>query len=341
MRLGGWLLVPLFALLITAVTSHALSGGFFVRAKSGHEIYVKADIADLSQPTFVLLHGITEDCTTFDEISGKLIQAGANVIRLDLIGHGRTLEHDHEGGQDSTTEITPDEQAEAVSDAIEQLGLENVILAGHSYGGGIAVKVAGRPEMQPRLRALHLFAPYVYRLDHISYHKLMPFTDWTAAVEGRFRLNSVDWLFGFPVIRYVKRYLKNSYLERWHLIPDRLAPDERKKLDLYLEAAAAAAYGLRDHYSAIELRKASRGLPIYLTAAKDDALVPLVVMNAFKNSLEQSGFKVTYNVLENTGHGIHTAAVEAVSQILLNSAPDGCADLLSTRSQSETAASRP
>jgi len=87
-----------------------------------------------SGPVLLLLHGIGGSLTAWDSVLPRLAQAGAHVVALDLPGHGESGKGhgDYSLGSLACT----------VRDLMDHLGLDRVILVGHSLGGGIAMQFA-------------------------------------------------------------------------------------------------------------------------------------------------------------------------------------------------------
>jgi len=83
-----------------------------------------------SSKNLVLIHGSGGDSTCWP--LADLSKVGANIWSLDLPGHG-------ESGGSARSDVS--EYAAVVTALIEALGLENVYVAGHSLGGGIALKI--------------------------------------------------------------------------------------------------------------------------------------------------------------------------------------------------------
>ena len=79
-------------------------------------------------PTFVLLHGLTFDRRMWEPVQGAL-PAGAEVLALDLPGHGATPPLPERG-------LEP--VADWVHDAVTAAGIEAPIVVGHSIAGPIA-----------------------------------------------------------------------------------------------------------------------------------------------------------------------------------------------------------
>jgi pimeloyl-ACP methyl ester carboxylesterase len=84
-----------------------------------------------SGPAVVLLHGQPGAAATWDRVAAPL-RARARVIVPDRPGYGAT------GGR----AVGIRENAEVVCQLLDRLGLERAVVAGHSWGGGIAVELA-------------------------------------------------------------------------------------------------------------------------------------------------------------------------------------------------------
>ncbi|SDX57007.1 Pimeloyl-ACP methyl ester carboxylesterase [Amycolatopsis xylanica] len=84
-------------------------------------------------PTVVLLHGFGSSMRWFGDVASELA-ADHRVIRLDLLGHGRT------GG--GAQGLDAESQARAVVDALATLDITEACVAGHSFGADVALAVA-------------------------------------------------------------------------------------------------------------------------------------------------------------------------------------------------------
>lgn len=85
-------------------------------------------------PPAVLLHGITSSAATLWQVAPALGAAGLRAIALDMPGHGAS---------DLSRAHDIDTIAGLVGDAIVALGLREVTLLGHSWGGATALALAG------------------------------------------------------------------------------------------------------------------------------------------------------------------------------------------------------
>lgn len=95
----------------------------------------------------VLLHGFGADRTAWRQVL-PLLPAGIETVALDLPGHGCAANEVAESVEDL---------ALFVSDRLEEAGLENVHLAGHSLGGATALALTALGRVS--VRSLTLLAP--------------------------------------------------------------------------------------------------------------------------------------------------------------------------------------
>jgi len=95
-------------------------------------------------PALVLLHGLGSDRRTWRGVLPALSRHG-HVIALDLLGFGASSKP-----RDGDYSVAA--QAALVRDAVRALGLEQVSVIGHSFGGGVAMSFAYQfPERTAKL----------------------------------------------------------------------------------------------------------------------------------------------------------------------------------------------
>ncbi|NTU82089.1 MAG: alpha/beta hydrolase [Chloroflexales bacterium] len=87
-----------------------------------------------SGPPALLLHGITSSAATLWRVGPALAAAGLRPIALDMPGHGES---------DTSRAHAINTIAGLVGDTIIALGLHEVTLLGHSWGGATALALAG------------------------------------------------------------------------------------------------------------------------------------------------------------------------------------------------------
>jgi pimeloyl-ACP methyl ester carboxylesterase len=94
-------------------------------------------------PVLLLLHGLGCDHTTWEPVIDALAKR-YTVIAPDLLGHGQSAK--------PRADYSVGGYANAMRDLITVLGIDKVTVAGHSFGGGIAMQFAYQfPERTERL----------------------------------------------------------------------------------------------------------------------------------------------------------------------------------------------
>jgi pimeloyl-ACP methyl ester carboxylesterase len=123
-----------------------------VAVTDGHLAYLEDGPREGARATVVLLHGASANAyDPFAGVGRRLAAAGFRVVSFDRPGYGGS---DRLAGAEAAT---PAFQARAISEAIDRLGLEPVILMGHSWSGALALRMAlDRPE---QAAGLVLLAP--------------------------------------------------------------------------------------------------------------------------------------------------------------------------------------
>ncbi|EME64517.1 alpha/beta fold hydrolase [Amycolatopsis decaplanina] len=110
---------------------------------NGAAVHVRQDGAG---PPLLLLHGYCGSVHWFDRLTLGL-SAGHHVIRVDLLGHGCT------GGSSGASGLDAVSQARMVAAVLDALGVEDVLIAGHSFGADVALALAA---ISPRAGSLVL-----------------------------------------------------------------------------------------------------------------------------------------------------------------------------------------
>ena len=89
---------------------------------------------------FLLLHGLASNARLWDEVACRLATRGYPVYAVDLRGHGESDRPDD--GHDTAT------AAADVARVGAALGLSGVVVAGHSWGASVALRLAAEnPEL--------------------------------------------------------------------------------------------------------------------------------------------------------------------------------------------------
>jgi len=103
------------------------------------EIYVRQD-GPQDAPALLLIHGNASSSRWWDEMV-PLLAGSHRVIRIDLLGYGRSAK------PADLSYALPD-QARRVGAAMDRLGVDRVIVVGHSSGGAAATALAEhRPDL--------------------------------------------------------------------------------------------------------------------------------------------------------------------------------------------------
>lgn len=91
---------------------------------------------DAEKPVFVLLHGLSSNARTWDFVARGLVEAGYKAVAVDQRGHG--LSDKPVSGYDYKT-VTDD-----LKRLLDVLDLDNMILAGQSWGGNVVLNFGAR-----------------------------------------------------------------------------------------------------------------------------------------------------------------------------------------------------
>lgn len=106
---------------------------------SGVTLHVRT-FGDPGGRDFLLIHGLASNARLWDETAAVLVEAGHRTFAVDLRGHG---ESDLPDGDIGTTTAAQD-----VAELAEKLELNRTIVAGQSWGGNVAVRLAAEhPEL--------------------------------------------------------------------------------------------------------------------------------------------------------------------------------------------------
>ncbi|GAA1283829.1 hypothetical protein GCM10009609_55900 [Pseudonocardia aurantiaca] len=103
--------------------------------------------ADTDGPVVVLLHGLASSSQTWSSVL-PLLGRHAHVIAPDLLGHGQSA-------KPPSGDYSLGAYAAGLRDLLVTLGLDRATIAGHSFGGGVAMQFAYQfPEMTERFYLL-------------------------------------------------------------------------------------------------------------------------------------------------------------------------------------------
>lgn len=86
--------------------------------------------------TLLLLHGASGNLKDLEESIGRRLAEHHRVVLVDRPGHGRS---DRLGGREMSS---PARQADAISEALDVMGVGRVVVVGHSWSGSLATNLA-------------------------------------------------------------------------------------------------------------------------------------------------------------------------------------------------------
>lgn len=114
-------------------------GGDTILPLDGGDIHVRQD-GPREAPALLLIHGSGTSTRSWDPLM-PMLTTSHRVIRIDLLGHGRSAKPD-----DGVYDICA--QADRVAAALDRLGVRRAIVAGHSSGGAAVTALAEqRPDL--------------------------------------------------------------------------------------------------------------------------------------------------------------------------------------------------
>jgi pimeloyl-ACP methyl ester carboxylesterase len=130
---------------------------------TGERLAVRQRGSSAADTVVIFLNGIDQELTQWNEIAQSLSgsRPDALYVQLDLFGQGQTAKMNKRTNQ----AIPFAKQIAALNELIERNGWhrKNLVLVGHSYGGGIAARYAA--EYPGRVSNAVLIAPFVDDLE--------------------------------------------------------------------------------------------------------------------------------------------------------------------------------
>lgn len=122
-------------------------------------------------PTWLIIHGLGDDMSKMEQITALADAEGFGVLRVDLFGHGETLQRymsTHDGHLPG--DLYYKDNIIVIKELLQKNNIKDVVIVGHSYGGGISYGLAAelghlKGKNKINVRSLHMLAPYVQRID--------------------------------------------------------------------------------------------------------------------------------------------------------------------------------
>lgn len=131
-------------------------------------------------PTLLLLHGNPTSSILYRGVTPELVSAGFRVVAPDLIGFGRSQKVTH------ATDVTLAHYVADLADLISKLGLEDVTLVCHDWGGPIGLSWA--VTNRERVRSLILMSTWAWT-DTAPFHgRMFPWRFMHAPLVGPYLL---------------------------------------------------------------------------------------------------------------------------------------------------------
>jgi pimeloyl-ACP methyl ester carboxylesterase len=126
-------------------------------------------------PTVVLLHGLGSTATAFGSLLTRMLPQAGRLVALDLPGHGFS--------ETPAGRLTPERLFNAVSELLDGLVPEPMILVGSSLGGALALRYA--VERPGRLVGLALISPAGARTSPSEWDELLDAFKIDSAADAR------------------------------------------------------------------------------------------------------------------------------------------------------------
>lgn len=315
-------------------------------------LYYEHVEAKAGQPTFLLIHGLASDSRDFDAITTDLAAKGQGVLRVDLLGHGRTLEASAAAGTgasaDSAGDIYLEDQCTALLQLIEERGVRRLRLVGHSYGAAVALELASNPRLRDSVEAIHLLAPFVRRVDAsiaASFESTVDAWDKIGCMTNPLYRAGRTWLSSAlpglyeaskKMLPNAEKVVAREALERTlsRFVAGRAAehgdpggPSAASKVAAAMSAAIETwAYDARSIASELQL-----DVPIQILQGGRDLVTHKSQASELAEALRSKGLEVDLRVLPEATHMLPVANAQEVSQCL--TAPPVIGRSLASRSE--------
>ncbi len=196
-------------------------------------------------PAVYLLHGFCEDQRVWEQFSGPLVNAGFQVVTIDLPGFGQS---------DTILPASIADMSEMVEQLRHELHDDRIVLVGHSMGGYITLAYA---EKYPdRLKGWGLFHSH-------------PFEDSAAKKEARQK--SMDFIEKNGAAPYVKELIPKLFPARFaddH--PDVVLSLVDKAVNYDPKGIINALEAMKNRTDRSEVLKRSKSPVLFIIGKKDD-----------------------------------------------------------------------
>ena len=244
----------------------------------------------------VLLHCYACSLHWWDQIL-PLVNSNHRVITLDLIGFG--------GSEKPKSGYSIPEQARAVSEALNELGVRGAVLVGHSMGGEVATAVAeGASELVNRVAVIgtpsthdQAKLPFVGRL---AYAPVIGEAVWRIRPDSLIRHG------------YDSAFAPGFDFEEAFANPDQVVDDNRAMTYTSFDRAAAEADRFTDD-GTIAARITATGVPFLAILGSDDQIVDTPAAAESFRAVPGG----TVQVFDGVGHSANVEAPSDTAELLL------------------------
>lgn len=279
--------------------------GRWVVAGGLRQHVVELGVASAGKPPIVLLHGA--GCNLEDlRALGDRLAATHRVVLVDRPGQGWS-----EGAGRATS--SPAAQAAILHEVLDRLGVERVIVAGHSWGGTLAVAFAlDHPD---RVVGLALLAtpthPHLRRLTWLYGALSLPIAGWLFARTFALPLSAAA-LSGGVRGAFMPQEPPQDYLERsaaWLLLRPRT----------FLANARDVAGLQKFLASQVPRYRGVRAQTVVVSGDCDSLVPPQRHAMAFCASLPGANFVLLHGVAHMLHHGAPQRIVSEIEELVANS----------------------
>src|ERR1035437_2222096 len=234
-------------------------------------------------PTVILIHGFGASLRVWDDIY-PLLSANYSVIRLDLKGSGFS-------SKPKDDQYAPSDQAYLLLKLLKQLGQTNVVLVGHSLGGGVALITY----FESMISAQDITVRGLILIDSAGYSQKLPF--FVSVVR-----NPITRFFSYLMPAYYRvRFVLNRIMET----KDRITADRIHKYSFFLNQSGSryalcqtAKQILPQNASELASKISMIQIPTLIVWGENDPVIPVENAFQFRKAIQ----KAQLAVLPDTGH---------------------------------------
>ncbi|MFG2088729.1 MULTISPECIES: alpha/beta fold hydrolase [unclassified Spirillospora] len=227
----------------------AQAAGTSILPLDGGGVHVRQD-GPRDAPALVLIHGLAGSTRWWDSFVPEL--AGSyRVLRVDLLGHGRSAKPSGEG-------YAIPEQGRRVGEVLDRLGVEHALVVGHSTGGSVATALAEQRRDLVSAVALIDSGPRLDAFVSDGFVGRLLFVPAVGQLLWRFRTD-----------RVVRQGLGTAFSRRGYDVPQQLVDDVRAMTYHALTATSRAADDFLER-RALPDRLAALGKPLLVMFGEED-----------------------------------------------------------------------